>query len=525
MQGVPKIMSDKLVVLGLDGANWDLIQPWLNDGILPNLSRLRKQGSWGYLRSQLPPVTCPNWKCYSTGKTPGKLGVFWWEIIDARRGQISLPTSASFTSREIFDYLSDAGLKVGVVNMPTTFPPKALNGYMVAGGPDSNTEGFTYPPELGVELDQRFNYRVHPNKTSPRMIDKSRDYRAEVKEILDLIDMRFRTGLYLLDKVDFLHITIFYINVLQHFFYRDEPVKQGWELIDKRLGEFIETDVNLILMSDHGSGKVDIVFHINTWLEQNGYLRGIHKPVVRGTLRDMLDRVGIKKFLKSKIPASMRRKLAPPQRIKRAEMAQWVDWDKSSAIASGQGPIYLTLAREDARYETLRQEIIERLETLRIPGTGQRVVEKVYRTEEVYEFESEIPATAPDLVFEQAAGIHTEGGIGKPQVFETTSVWDAENVRDGIFLAFGPLFRGGQEIKNSSIIDLAPTILHALALPVPDDMDGQVLKDVILNSSEVRFQTVSAVTEESRVPSVESSEQEREEEIIRERLRQLGYID
>ena len=63
------------IVLGLDGANWDLLSPWLDAGDLPNIQSLRKNGTTADLESCLPPVTYPNWQCYSTGKIPGKLGI------------------------------------------------------------------------------------------------------------------------------------------------------------------------------------------------------------------------------------------------------------------------------------------------------------------------------------------------------------------------------------------------------------------------------------------------------------------
>ena len=74
----------KTIVIGLDGASFDLINPWLRAGKLPNLQSLMDNGVKGRLKSCLPPTTSPNWKCYSTGKNPGKLGMFWWENIDFR---------------------------------------------------------------------------------------------------------------------------------------------------------------------------------------------------------------------------------------------------------------------------------------------------------------------------------------------------------------------------------------------------------------------------------------------------------
>ena len=111
------------IILGLDGANWDLLSPWLESGKLPNIQSLRDNGTTADLESCLPPVTCPNWRCYSTGKNPGKLGVYWWEKIDAENRTLSTPTSKSFKSANYWDYLAADDISTGIFNLPMTYPP------------------------------------------------------------------------------------------------------------------------------------------------------------------------------------------------------------------------------------------------------------------------------------------------------------------------------------------------------------------------------------------------------------------
>lgn len=76
------------VTLGLDGGSFELIEPWLQDGTLPNLKCVCDEGIVEDMQSCVPPVTCPNWLCYATGQNLGKIGVFWWEAIDRNRGEI-----------------------------------------------------------------------------------------------------------------------------------------------------------------------------------------------------------------------------------------------------------------------------------------------------------------------------------------------------------------------------------------------------------------------------------------------------
>jgi len=86
------------IILGLDRAYWALLEPWLDDGRLSNVQALRENGVWTDMESAHPPVTCPNWRCYSTGKNPGKLGVYWWEAIDTDARTLTTPDSRSFKS-------------------------------------------------------------------------------------------------------------------------------------------------------------------------------------------------------------------------------------------------------------------------------------------------------------------------------------------------------------------------------------------------------------------------------------------
>ncbi|MFC7231472.1 alkaline phosphatase family protein [Saliphagus sp. GCM10025308] len=126
------------IVLGLDGANWALLKPWLEEERLPNIEALRSEGVVADMESCLPPVTCPNWRCYSTGKNPGKLGVFWWERIDTDRRTLTTPDSRSFKSANYWDYLNEQGRTAGILNLPMTYPPFEVDRFLVAGGQEAS---------------------------------------------------------------------------------------------------------------------------------------------------------------------------------------------------------------------------------------------------------------------------------------------------------------------------------------------------------------------------------------------------
>ena len=222
-------------VVGLDGASWLLAEPWLDEGRLPNLAALRETGSYATSRSCLPPVTHPNWKCYSSGKNPGKHGVYWFERIDLVDERIDIMNGDDYRTAELWDYLNVDGQQVGVVNMPSMYPPRELDGFVVAGGPDavegeyrSIDQGYATPAELEDRLRDRYDYRVHPDP----LLSSNTERGADVDEILELLDLRFQVALDLFreEGLDFVHVTLFYLNVLHHFFWDDEPTRRAWEL-------------------------------------------------------------------------------------------------------------------------------------------------------------------------------------------------------------------------------------------------------------------------------------------------------
>jgi len=476
----------KMIVIGLDGASFDLIEPWLKAGKLPNLQGLIDNGVRGRLKSCLPPTTSPSWKCYSTGKNPGKLGIYWWENIDFANRRIYIPTNRART-RELWDCLSEKGLKAGVINMPMTYPPKQINGFMIAGGPDAPDRRFTYPRELESRLRNEFGYAVHP----PVRSNWWRSGEA-IKEVFALIENRFKVARTLAKEyeLDFLHLTIFYINSLHHDLWNDKVVEQAWELLDRNIGALIDDfkGSNVIIMSDHGTNEINQVFYINTWLEKQGYLRTsgslwfprlLYRFGINETrLFNIAQKLHLNNILKRIVPKRLRANI--PSAIGTMELEQKetkVVWEKSKALASGQGPLYL--ASDNSGLQT---EIINKLKKLTNPLTGRKIAQQVYKREDIYR--GDFLAEAPNIIIDQSPHTHIRGSIGNRNVFEEPKRWRAENTTRGIFIASGPAFKQGVEVENIAILDLTPTILHLMGLPVPADVDGRVLSETFKKGSE-----------------------------------------
>ncbi len=461
----------------MDGANWELVDRWIENGELPKLKKLKKGGVWSDLESELPPVTFPNWKCYSTGKNPAKLGVHWFERVDKENQTISMVNSNDFKEKEIWDYLGEK-YEVGVINMPATYPPKSVNGFMVCGGPSVKegefrkiSSGYTYPKSLELEL-KRIGYRVHPKN----LISSKENNEKEVEKTLEVMEKRFDLLEKKLDEVDFLHMTLFYLNNLQHFFWNGNPTKRAWKLIDRKIGELMEDDLNIILMSDHGCTEIEKVFYINTWLIKEGYLK------VKETSEDFLSKLGlnresvysfakklsIARFLINIIPDGLQKILPREQGVKRERKADKIDWDRSEALAGTQGPIYILNSK-------VKNEVKRKLQELTLPDSKEKIAKKVYEFEELYDKEPD--RYSPDLIIDQKKGIHTDAAIGPEEVFSEEDNWRAENKKTGLFLAYGDAFKN-ERLKTNSILDLAPTILYLYGMEIPKDLDGRILEEI-----------------------------------------------
>ena len=148
--------SPKLFVIGLDGATWDLIEPWIEAGELPNLKALRDESAWGTMNSVIPYLSPPAWTSAVTGVNPGRHGIYDFQRkIPDPDGAVRIvnETAKSRRSPPIWNMVRGSGLRVGIVNIPMTDPPDEVNGVMIGGMPHLDQDGYAYPDELEAEIE------------------------------------------------------------------------------------------------------------------------------------------------------------------------------------------------------------------------------------------------------------------------------------------------------------------------------------------------------------------------------------
>lgn len=466
-----------VVLFGIDGATYAVLDPLIAEAKLPNLARLKREGAYGTLQSTIHPLTPAAWVSMVTGLNPGKHGVFDFRRRKTASYDWELVNSRSWSGEPIWSFLGRQGRKVGVFNVPMTYPPLPVNGFLVAGlGTPPQSQKFIYPDSLAVEFHKCFpTYAVEPDVRTSDLDE----YLNRNEDSLDqhLQALRFLWQQY--PDLDFFMPVLIESDRVHHVFWRfldpnmagyDEPEAAGfrerigalYQKIDALVGELwawvADRGGTIVVVSDHGFGPLLKDVHINKWLIGEGYL-----------------------VLKSEAASRTA-----------GAFFDSVDWAKTRAYSFGFfGNINLNLHGREPNglvepgreAEKLKGEIASKLRQLTDPETGERIVDSVYRKEELY-FGLYLDQ-APDLlvVMKDYAYMTRDGFdfnsvnlIGPPMEHNQDALAHSGNHRlEGILLMAGEGIRAGYEIQGGNITDVAPTALYLAGLPVPTGLDGKVL--------------------------------------------------
>ncbi len=556
---------NRVLVIGLDGAPFPLLREWAGRGHMPTLAGLLSRGVGGELRSTMPPTSGPAWTSFSTGMNPGRTGVY--DFLYRREGSYLFPpVNASMRSgRTLWRLLSDSGAKIGVVNVPISYPVEEVNGTFISGWMTPYfAKDYTWPPSLAGEIESAVgDYRIYPSETFSE--GRAKSFFDASDELLELLT---RTTLHLMDRDDWDFFMTVYFDVdrilhqLWHAIDPEHPwrgrkdgrgagvheaaVIRYFERLDADLARVIEKageGTTVLLMSDHGMGRASRFVVLNNLLLELGLLRLDDDPATRMkafalrhgfSLRNvhrLVDRLGVAKHAEYKNVYSF------DSLLKRFFLSfHNVDWARSSAYSFGRhyGSLFLNVkgrepegSVEPADYERTRDEIAQMLLAWRDPELGRPLVSRAIRREEVYHgarFDE-----APDLILlpeDDADIFYGLSDFGSSRIWDETYRYSGMHRDNGMFVAAGPLVRGGAPAPDASIVDLAPTILYLLDREIPADMDGRVLDEVLapglLAERPVRRGEASG-DGNARSPSRDYSPEEEAE--VLQRLRDLGYLN
>jgi predicted AlkP superfamily phosphohydrolase/phosphomutase len=493
--------TPRLLIIGWDGATYDLLQPMVQAGWLPNVQRVLAQGAHGVLRSTVPPLTAPAWTSFQTGLNPGRHGVFSFQRGLDAAFEREFVNSTTIDGPRLWHWLAQHGLTSGVINLPMTWPPQPMpsGSYLVTGMETPSTDHpFTDPPELADEL------RAIGYVCDLRILLHERDLRtvagvtAVAQDLLEVLQHREAAILKLLVErpTDALVVVFETPDRLQHWAWqaieealakRDTAertalhavVEACYRELDRITGRLLDEaaspDTHVFLVSDHGFGPMRSRFHVDQWLAQQGWLTYAGgKATVRQRLRAPLQRV--KRLVPRAWLLKGRRAFA---------VSRIIDWPRTRAYSGTtmEHAVYINLQGREPEgavspvdFDRLRQQIGQALLRVRDSRSGrdQPVVQAVYLREQL--FHGPHVDEAPDLLFTLAPGYEPTSELSSGGVWSDASQEGAGiHQPAGVLMMMGPGIVPGSRLPDRDMVDVLPTIHYALGLPVPATLDGQVV--------------------------------------------------
>jgi predicted AlkP superfamily phosphohydrolase/phosphomutase len=537
----------RVVVIGIDGATFNILGPMAESGRLPNLANLIEEGSSGVLESTLPPVTIPAWVSMLTGMNPGQLGLF--DLLK-RKGYGVEPNSYCFESfTPLWRILNKYGFRTGIMNIPGTYPPDEVDGFMVTGMmTPSKKSPFSYPDTLGSDLD---------NKVSEYEIDVPQwQYSDSTEFVEDLYKMTEKRGLaaeYLIGQIpcDFYMIVFTSTDRLQHVLWKDRDIVEAfWEELDRIIGNILDLfdeETTVFIVSDHGFDSLKKTFYVNEWLNLRGFLRVKRRiddgfliklgRLVERTYRYLGETKLIRPISKwlSSILGFERLSKYTYTYLSNERLEGRVNWRRTKAFSCVHSPhfghIYLNIKGRmgkgcvpEEEKEDLRESILKELKSPQTIDGDERVIIEAYRSEDIYS--GQHISEAPDIVFLLDGGRYeVDAKVGEGKIFvdgAPMTGWTGTHTRDGVFIAKGPDIKKGFRIEKSSIIDVVPTLLNLYGISQLDNMDGRVLDEIF--REDVAFEKREKLEINEEEPSDKGDLSDEEKALIEARLRKLGYI-
>jgi predicted AlkP superfamily phosphohydrolase/phosphomutase len=491
-------MDERLVIIGLDGGTFKLLDPFMQSGIMPRMKAIVEKGCRAILKSTRPPITACAWPTMYTAGEPGQHSVFDFRRPlrnpDLKRRFIN---SSSIRMPKIWEILAEEGHESILLNLPLTYPAFEMKGRMIAGMPlPADAPKICYPDGLIDEVkrecggyipDIDFLRGEIPDVTNADAVDQL------LGEIRDALKYRLLASQYLMSKGNWrLFFSCFILpDRIQHIYYSlldDELTKEKTlsdvekklkaKLVDLyaelddaigKLADSISENDTLVFVSDHGFGPLKRIFHLNVWLRNAGYLK-FTTSRARSTVGRFLPEA-VKRPLRVLMGRS---KDGSPVETNPLER---IDWSVTRAYcgSSTEQGVYLNvkgrepygIVEQGMEYIKIRDELIDALKQAIDPVTGGKVFDVVLPRDEIQT--GRFSENAPDIYI-QPAGYET---VMAEEYVEDVSIpwhhpWGGFHREEGIFIATGPGIESGTKHPPIEMTRILPTFLTMLNLPIPD---------------------------------------------------------
>lgn len=534
----------RVVVVGWDGATFDIIKPLLAAGRMPVLADFLRKGVHAPLCSTVPPVTPVAWTSFATGTSPGRHGIFDALTLDPASHAVRFVSAATRRTAPIWSVLSERGRPAGAVNVPVTWPPDAVDGFVIPGMfTPSDARDCVHPPELQAAVEARFGVCLD----SPKLDPNPERY---LENLLAGVEERCALTLWLMERrpLDYFCSVFMESDRVQHFFwaYRDpahplharlgQAIEAVYERLDAALGKILAAcppDTAVALVSDHGAGPLRRAIFLNRWLMDQGLLvlsgelaaLAGHKP---SPLRRAAVALAKAVLPESVLAARRRGKSKAHARINNLFSAI-VDWDRTACVSEGiaGGIFFNPQVVGEADRAALTERLKKGLLAIVDPETGLPPFAGVYAREELYA--GPAVADAPDVVTLCGPGYQVLVpheialyGQGAPTGLFAPHKWSGRHEQYGVFALAGPGVAAGLELTGAAMPDVTPTLLYALGEAVPESMDGRVLTGAFTPQT-LAERPVATAAAAAATPGADGTDGEAATQIAEE-LSDLGYM-
>lgn len=481
----------RVLLVGWDGATFDLIDPLVDEGALPHLAALMESGRTAALESTRIPISSAAWPTISTGRSPGEHGVYSFFAPEAGSYDARLVSAMDVEAPPLWRILSARGRRVNVWGVPITYPPEPVDGTLV-GGMLSPFEGDYAWPEGLAE-------RLRGDGFIPDLGIWRQDQLADMATVEAQLAIKERELLDLARRTDwsFSMFTFKSLDVLCHRpTLRLDGPEIRWLLIrlDEILGRLVEAageDTVVMVVSDHGFARYETVLDLHRWLLDAGHSVPRSDAVLGERASGNL---------------AERRSAERAARLGQLDLGRSAAW--AGACEGPFGSIRLNVEGRDplgcldadtgelaARVESITRDLL----ALEFPD-GERVVRAVHRGDELYPGPHAgwtAGAAVPDLIVELREDVQcVAGGFGRALSRRAPF---PDHALDGI------LVMGGADVVHEdargrlTLVDIAPMVLHALDEAVPSGMSGRAQPGFLRRNAEVR--RIDDADDESLVPT------------------------
>ncbi|HNT00944.1 MAG TPA: alkaline phosphatase family protein [Candidatus Saccharicenans sp.] len=417
----------KICVIGLDGVPYSLLVELAKSGLMSTVARLIDSGHLHQMKASLPEISAVSWTNFMTGTNPGTHGIFGFLDFKPGSYDLRIPNFLDVKVDTLWDHLAEEGYKSIVINQPSTYPARRINGVMVSGFVAVDLSRSVYPSSFFTALEQ-MGYQIDVDSSkvaeNPALLwpELSKTMASHQKALNYFWEQDW----------DFFEFVITGTDRLHHFLWsayedKSHPGHQAfldfYQQVDRIIAKIIasfkklnQSEDSLFILSDHGFTGIIQEVYLNAWLEKAGYL-----SFTTPTPRSLND-------------------ISP----------------ESVAFALDPNRIYLNLENKfpaghvhRSQKKELKSEIAQKL--LQLEYNGQKVIRQVFKSEEIYK--GKYSSLGPDLIVLSEPGFDLKGSIRKKEIFGRSYLQGMHTWDDAFFWAaedYGP---------NLAIQDIASLIM------------------------------------------------------------------